>query len=347
MDPIPFERFMEDALYGPDGFYMSGNSGAGRRHDFLTAPEVGPLFGAVLARFLDTEWERLGRPSPFTVVEAGAGPGTLARAVLAAAPACSAALRYGTVEGSPGQRAQHPPAVESRPELPDGPFDGVIVANELLDNLPFRLAVHDGAWREAFVSTGPDGRHVEVLSAPIEPRPAVLPATAPLGARAPLQLRAAAWVADARRRLRRGTLLVFDYTSPTTTGLAARPWREWLRTYRGHQRGGHYLAEPGTQDITAEVCVDQLPEPDTARSQAQWLELHGIRGLVDEGRAYWEANAGRPDLAALRMRSRVTEAEALLDPGGLGGFTALEWRATLAAVDEDRAVNAANVERPG
>ena len=83
--PIPFERFMELALYGVEGFYMRDGGGvAGRRGDFITSPEVGPLFGAVLARCLDAEWERLGRPDPFTVVDAGAGPGTLARSVLAA-----------------------------------------------------------------------------------------------------------------------------------------------------------------------------------------------------------------------------------------------------------------------
>lgn len=323
--PVPFDRFMADALYGERGFYTTGGR-AGRRGDFITSVEVGPLFGAVVARFLDVEWRRLGRPASFTVVDAGAGPGTLARAVLAAAPECAEAMRYVTVELSPAQREQHPAGVEARADLPDGPLDGVIVANELLDNLPFRLAVNDGGWREAFVVELPDGRLVEQLSAPFDPQPAVLPATAALGARAPLQDVARAWVADARSRLRAGTLVVFDYCSATTAGLALRPWREWLRTYRGHERGGHYLADPGSQDITAEVAIDQLPEPDAVRAQAQWLRLHGVDELVAEGKAYWQAHAARPDLTAMRMRSRVREAEALLDPAGLGGFTVLEWR---------------------
>ena len=100
------------------------------------------------------------------------------------------------------------------------------------------------------------------------------------------------------RGSRPGTLLVIDYMSPTTAELAARPWREWLRTYRQHDRGGHYLGDPGSQDITTEVAIDQLPEPDTVRSQAQWLQLHGIDELVDEGKRHWEAHAARPDLAA-------------------------------------------------
>ena len=76
---------MDLALYGEAGFYMRADGGsAGRRGDFITSPEVGPLFGAVLGRYLDAEWERIGRPDPFTVIDAGAGPGTLARTVLAA-----------------------------------------------------------------------------------------------------------------------------------------------------------------------------------------------------------------------------------------------------------------------
>src|SRR5262245_8819917 len=141
---------MELALYGEHGFYSRGGR-AGRRGDFLTSPEVGPLFGAVVARFLDAEFERLGRPRPFTFVDAGAGTGTLARAVLAARPACADALRYVAVEVSEAQRGQHPAGVESVAALPRGPIDGVVMANELLDNLPFRLVVFDGAWREAFV----------------------------------------------------------------------------------------------------------------------------------------------------------------------------------------------------
>jgi SAM-dependent MidA family methyltransferase len=322
-ETVPFDHFVDDALYGDDGFYTTGGS-AGRRGDFLTSPEVGPLFGAVVARFLDTEWERRGRPPRFTVHEVGAGPGTLARSVLTARPRCAGALDYVAVEISPVQRARHPDGVASSVDLPDGPLDGVVLANELLDNLPFRLAVHDGGWREAFVLVD-GGTRSEVLSAPFDPVPSVLPVSAPLGARAPLVDRAATWVGDVARRLD-GVLVAIDYFVPTTAELAARPWREWLRTYRGHERGGHYLSEPGSQDITTEVPIDQLPPPSTVRSQAQWLQLHGIDDLVAEGRRLWTEHAASPGLEALRMRSRVSESEALLDPAGLGGFTVCEWR---------------------
>jgi SAM-dependent MidA family methyltransferase len=318
---------MELALYGEHGFYTRGGR-AGRRGDFITSPEVGPLFGAVLARCLDAEWHRLGRPDPFTVVDAGAGPGTLARAVVAARPECAGALHYVAVERSAAQRAQHPDGVDARDALPGNPIDGVVVANELLDNLPFRLAVHDDGWREALVTVTPTGELAEVLAAPLDPRPAVLPERAPLGARAPLHDEAVRWLSAARALVRRGRVIVIDYARPTTAELAARPWRDWLRTYRGHGRGGHYLASPGEQDITVEVALDQLPEPHAVRTQRQFLLRWGIDELVAEGTRMWRQAAHQPDLAAIAMRSRVREAEALLDPAGLGAFTVAEWEAS-------------------
>jgi SAM-dependent MidA family methyltransferase len=316
---------MDEALYGADGFYRNEGA-AGRRGHFLTSPEVGPLFGAVVANFLDAEWDRLGRPDPFTVVDAGAGPGTLARSVAAAEPRCAAALRYIAVELSDRQRSLHPEHVDSRVDLPTTPFEGVVMANELLDNLPFRLAVFDSGWREAHVVEESEGRLVEQLGPLLEPMPPVLPERASLGARAPLVDRATAWVADARARLTSGTVLVLDYCVPTTEELADRPWRDWLRTYRGHERGGHYLAAPGRQDITTDVPIDQLPKPDVVADQASWLRSHGIDELVEEGRRRWGEGAALGDLEAVRMRSRVSEAEALTDPDGLGGFRVIEWR---------------------
>jgi SAM-dependent MidA family methyltransferase len=312
---------MSIALYGEGGFYRTGGQ-AGRRGDFLTSPEVGPLFGAVIARWIEAEYSRLGEPDDFTIVEAGAGPGTLARAILHAAPQWTG--RYVAVEVSPEQRATHPAGVASQPAMPDEPLRGVVIANELLDNMPFRLAVHDGEWREATVVVARDGTLTEHLV----PAPGDwqwLPSSVPHGARVPIQDAARRWLEAARTLLVEGTVLVADYCTPRTAELAVRPWQEWLRTYRGQERGAHYLRDAGEQDITAQVCLDQLPEPSAVRSQSQFLQRWGIDELVDEGRAAWAAAAAAPDLAALRMRSRVREAESLLDPAGLGGFVVAEW----------------------
>jgi SAM-dependent MidA family methyltransferase len=319
---IRFDEYMRIALYGDHGFYTAGGQ-AGRRGDFLTSPEVGPLFGAVLARWIDSEWRRLGEPGDFTIVECGAGPGTLARSILAAAPQwCD---RYVAVEVSATQRRQHPAGVTSVAALPAGPVTGVVIANELLDNLPFRLAVFDGVWREAAVAVGRDATLVEV-TLDADPSWDWLPESAPRGARLPLQNEAARWTHEIDQRLLRGTALAVDYCTATATELVDLPWRDWLRTYRGQGRGEHYLRSVGDQDITAQVCVDQLVSPSTVESQADFLRRWGIDELVAEGQAAWTVAAAAPDVAALTMRSRTRESEALLDPTGLGGFTALSWR---------------------
>jgi len=117
-----------------------------------------------------------------------------------------------------------------------------------------------------------------------------------------------------------------DYAD-TTAALAARPWTDWVRAFAGHERVEQPFAEPGTRDVTVVVPWDQLPVPDETLDQASWLRRHGIDELVEEGRRHWCAHAAAPDLLAMRMRSRVTEAAGLLDPAGLGGFTVGEWLA--------------------
>ena len=315
---------MQLALYGDAGFYTTTGQAGRRGGDFITSPEVGPLFGTVIARYLDECWQKLGSPAKFDVVECGAGPGTLARSILAAKPRCLPAINYVAVEVSAAQRALHPKGVESRETMPEHAINGVILANELLDNMPFRLFVFDGTWMEAFVAQTPDGAFVEVLNKP-SALLAVLPQTAALGSRVPIQYEASKWVNNALSSIERGSLLLFDYCTETTAAVSAMPWREWLRTYKDHERGGHYLLAPGSQDITAQVVLDQLPAGFNAMTQVQFLQQWGIDELVLEGKEYWENLSGAPDVAAIKMRSRATEAQSLLAPGGLGGFTALEW----------------------
>jgi NADH dehydrogenase [ubiquinone] 1 alpha subcomplex assembly factor 7 len=365
--PIPLDQVLERALYDRDGgFYESGGR-AGRQGDFLTSPEVGPLFGAVVARALDAWWADLGSPDPYVVVEAGAGPGTLARTILAASPACAPALRYVLVERSAAQRRLHaqglpledpalafapvdPDTEAPVPEAPTGPIcvsladlprvtgPAVVLANELLDNLPFDLAERrSGTWHEVRVDLetpvtgGGRQRLVERLT-PLDPSRAALldrlAPDAPEGARVPLQAAASAWLRDALALAApRGRVVAVDYATPTSA-LALRPQSEWLRTYANHRRGDAPLAALGAQDVTCEVAIDQLALVRPARtdtSQADWLRHWGIDELVSEARTHWSAHAHAPDLAALAARSRVTEAEALLDPEGLGRFRVMEW----------------------
>jgi SAM-dependent MidA family methyltransferase len=322
---ISFEQYMGIALYGEGGFYQDGGK-AGRRGDFITSPEVGPLFAAVVARYLDNCWNELGCPESFDVVEVGAGPGTLARGIFDAQPQCLSAMKYVAVEISKSQRAMHPDFVESAEEFPDRMIQGVVLANELLDNLPFKLFVFDGTWKEAFVGFDHSGRFVEVLRT-VNNIPEVLPASAPLGSRAPIQEAAARWMLSVSQKLSRGKVLVFDYCSESTSEIAVTPWREWLRTYKNHERGEHYLLEPGSQDITSQVMIDQImvPIPElVVTKQSDWLQHWGIQDLVTEGAKYWEQHRSSPDVFALKMRSRGNEARLIADSEGIGAYSVLE-----------------------
>ena len=338
--PIGFDRFMELSLYDSEAGFFTSGGGAGRRGDFITSVEVGPLFGEVIASALDTWWDELDRPDNLVVVDAGAGVGTLARSVAAAEPDCSEALRFLMVERSPVLRARqgenlqltdsalaltgYGPNFVSLEEMPAAQFDGVVIANELLDNLPIRLLERTAeGWGEVLVGVGEDGSFCEHLV----PCSAQFDFEAEPGQRVPLQDEACRWVQDALGLLRSGRLVVFDYADETAS-MATRELQSWLRTYRSHGTGSSPLTAAGEQDITCEVALDQLRavrQPTVERSQREFLTEHGIERLVEEGRRIWTERAGIGDLAAVKARSRIGEAEALMDPAGLGAFTTLEW----------------------
>jgi SAM-dependent MidA family methyltransferase len=358
---------MEAALYDPGGGFFAVAGGAGRAGgDFVTSVEVGSLFGALVARAVDGWWDQLGRPDPYIVVDAGAGRGQLARDVLRATPRCAAALRYVLVERSAALRtaqAEHlqlepaelvlgpavPPEPDEEPvaipgsgpmvtaleELPAGPAVGVVVANELADNLPFRIVerTHDG-WNEIRVAVAAaehdrDHAFVEIAFPADEGLTAAADRlagglTLRNGTRLPVPTALADWLRSAAAVLRRGVIAVVDYGAPVEE-LASRGQDGWLRTYRSQRRGTSPLDAPGSQDITADVPDEALRRAAAAAglsvlletTQAEWLRSLGVDALVEEARAAWHARTAN-DLAALTARSRVHEAEALLDPDGLG-----------------------------
>ncbi|MCU1346457.1 MAG: hypothetical protein JWL70_2723, partial [Acidimicrobiia bacterium] len=194
--------------------------------------------------------------------------------------------------------------------------------------LPFALLQRgaDG-WQEVLVGLDGDELTEVLVEAPLGHRelaqdlaPDALP-----GSRIPVALGAWAWLAAALSSLERGRLVAIDYAA-STSELAARP--DWLRTYRDHTRGHDPLADAGQRDITADVPVDQLVRiaaPSLETAQCDFLRAHGIDELVEEGARIWTERAAIGDLAALKARSRIREAEALCDPTGLGGFTVMEW----------------------
>jgi len=281
--------------------------------------------------------------------------------VLDAAPACLPALRYLLVERSESLRARQSahlpiepaahvlgpvapsddeddqgarvlpgggPRVASLPDLPAGPLTGVVLANELLDNIPFVLMQRgaDG-WYEVRVTGDLDEAVVPAAPALAQLADRLAP-DAPMAGRVPIQRRACEWLWNAIRTLQHGRVVVIDYAVSSTSELARRPVEEWVRTYRAGSRGASPLARPGLQDITVEVCVDQLAlvaPPDVDRSQAEFLADHGLGELVADARDAWHAGAATGSLDALKARSRVSEADALTAPGGLGAFRVIEW----------------------
>jgi SAM-dependent MidA family methyltransferase len=233
-------------------------------------------------------------------------------------------------DDAPSPVAGSGPVFVALDELPALELRGVVLANELLDNLPFGVAERGASgWLEVRVAREERGfAEVLVPAAPADAR--ALDATveglaAPVGARLPIPRGIDAWIASCARTLLHGSLVVIDYVDDAA-GLVARGAGGWLRTYRAHDRGGSPLDSPGEQDITADVVREQLRHAASASglalesdvSQAEWLRDLGVDELAESGRRTWEARAHVGDLDALAARSRVVEAAALTDETGLG-----------------------------
>lgn len=322
--PIPFERFMELALYGPGGFFAGDTLRSQKGGDFLTSPEVSSLFGETLAVYVDRIRQEIG--GPFQVVEVAAGSGSLLRPLLEATDVNALA-----VEASPAARAVLADLVAVSDSLPDR-IRGVVIANELLDNLPMALAQRvDGAWRERWV--GADGDNLAFVDA--DPRPELLDwldaYAGPVGdgGWVEVQVPAKNWLADLVGRLEAGAILLFDY-GDTAENLLPRRQDGTLRTYRAHHLGPHPLDEPGETDITADVNFTALLDVHhrvTLSRQDDFLADLGLRERLSTLRQQeLEAARSGDETERLRLRNLKSEAETLLHPRGLGDFSVMEIR---------------------
>jgi len=308
--PITFARFMELALYGPGGFYGSPPVGADR--DFVTSPHVHPVFGELVARAVRQLWEALGRPEPLRATEAGAGDGTFARTLLAHTGEIP--VRYTAVERSAGARAALATieGVEVRDRL-DAAAD-LVLANELLDNLPFRVLRGN---REVRI-----GREGERLVEILVPADAELGGFASGGAERVVPVGAFAFVDDLARVLERGYALLIDYGGLGTSGGP-------VHGYRGHTIVEDVLAAPGTADITAGVDFEPIASRAEADGLVAFPTVTQHDALLALGLAEWlhdelvsqrtqlDTGVGREAVATWSGRSRAT---LLVDPGGLGRF---------------------------
>ena len=342
LGPMRFDRFMELALYAPGGYYDEPPVGAGLAGDFVTSPHVHPVFAQLVAEAVAGLHEAIGRPEPVDLIEAGAGDGTLLRAMLP--ELAHLPMRAVAVERSPGARRALG-AIEGVNVLETMPPPGapaVIVAHELLDNLPFRRfrATDDGP-REVHVGLEGD-RFVEVLLAPVddfEARARDGESVVPIGA--------AAFVAEALAGPAPRALLAIDYGSDHGAGGPAHG-------YAAHRVVEDLLAAPGATDITAGVDFGFLARAAAAGGLQAFPTVSQHDALGALGLEDWlhtqlerqqdELNTGR-GAGAVRTWGGRSRAVMLADPAGLGRF---RWFvAATPGVDEPAWLRAARERRSG
>ena len=329
---------MRVALYDAEaGFFGSGALRSHKAGDFLTSPEVSPMFGETLAAFVRDEAERIGTPGP-DVIEAGAGSGSLLRPLL---DTLGGVGRVWAVERSPAaaaslaERVPETEVVGSLADIPPG-RRGVVIANELLDNLPAALAVRAGnGWTEQHVGT--DRGVLHLVEVPARPEVAAWADAhaggVPAGGRVEVQIEVGEWITAALGLLEAGSVVAIDY-GDTAEGLRPRRAEGTLRTYREHHLGPDPLLEPGATDITMDVNFSAaMAAARAARAavtlvrQEEFLTGLGlgerISGLRHEELEL--ARSGDP-MARLRVRSQVADGRTLLHPRGLGDFRVLVAR---------------------
>ena len=341
---------MELALYDPgSGYYARAAQRSGRAGDFFTSVDVGPLFGELLAiqvaemaAILDARSPEPGAQSPFDLVEAGAGNGRLSADILRAArrndPLLHQRTRLHLVEASASARAAQRDTmgdeadrlVSSSGSLPPA-FEGVLIANELLDALPIHQVImrEDGlrevyvdlagkrfVTREGPVSSPALSGYLEALGIALEP-----------GWRTEINLGAPAWIGEVARRLRRGFVILIDYGHDARELYSPTHASGTLTTFTRHTMAGPespadtppWLVNPGEQDITAHVDFTSV----RAAAEAEGLTTLGfldqtyfLLGLVEASSGSNPLNSSN-HLNHLNLEERLA-LKTLLMPGGLG-----------------------------
>ena len=335
--PIVFARFMERALYDPTfGYYGSAVDRPTRSGDFLTAPELHPIFGHTLARQIDEMWRVMGRPERFVVREYGAGSGALFVAILDGLVRLGSPLAA-TVRYDPIDFARQRALIEHR--LTDAGraaqlvrvaddhvvHAGVVIANEYLDALPVHRVINlSGELRELYVAWRNE-RFTEVAG-PISDESVArwftnAGVTLAEGQRAEANLAMLAWIDELARDLERAFVLIVDYGAGAAQLYGPDHPTGTIRAFAGQRVSSDVLSEPGSRDITASVDFDALEGHARAcgfdvvgrRRTNEFLLATGLDVVYEQARAdaqnSWEE--------ALLLRGAITR---LLDPNALGGY---------------------------
>ena len=341
--PMSFARFMELALYAPDGgYYRDAATRPGREGDFITAPELHPIFGWSVARGIDEIWRRLGEPSPFVVREHGAGGGALAVAILDGLRDMGSTLldviSYEPVEidarrleaftvrlaaAGHGGRQREPAG---------GSFTGVVLGNEVLDALPVhRVGRRGDRVVELAVRLDGDEDFVEVETEPTTPALAERLAAEGVeladGQTAEVCLALDDWIAAAAAPLRQGVLLLIDYGAPAAELYDPMRRRDGtLRAYVRHQVHADPYRHVGRQDLTAHVDVTAVERAAAAAGLSTigvTTQAEALMGLGIEARLQSiQADPATTFEEYTLVRSALMR---LLDPAAMGRFRVMAF----------------------
>lgn len=360
---ITFAEYMDNVLYHPQqGYYSSNQVKIGKEGDFFTSANLGADLGELLAVQFAEMWEILARPTPFTLVEMGAGEGLMAADILpylqTQYPDCFGATEYIIVEKAPGLQAAQQQRLSNWPgekvrwcswtDLPPQSVTGCFFCNELLDAFPVHQIIReDGQLGEIYVTIGRDDRFVEVrgelstfgIYAYFELVGINLTAdNYPEGYRSEVNLAALDWVKTVASSLKRGYLLAIDYGYRADKYYHPQRTAGTLQCYYRHQRHHDPYLNVGHQDITAHVDFTALER----QGQLSGLEKLGFTqqglflmalGLGDRLQALSTAKMGIEQL--LQRRDALHQ---LIDPMGLGGFGVLVQTLGLSEAEKARSL---------
>ncbi|MFQ5949860.1 MAG: class I SAM-dependent methyltransferase [Nitrospiria bacterium] len=278
--PIPFIRYMEMALYHPEyGYYASPGEKIGWKGDYYTSSSVHPVFGELIAKQLTQMGVAMcqggASEEPFTIVEMGAGKGTLCFDILnfiqRVSPPFFDRLHYVIVEGSHWLREKQiawlaplfPRRLRWEDEIPKN-LEGVVLSNELLDAFPVhRLRVEGETVQEIYVDWR-NGRFAEVLRSPSTHRLSTYLRRLNVRFNRPTELEinlvALDWMRRVGRSLARGFVVTIDYGYPAATLYTPRRPKGTFLCYYKHTANENPYEHVGEQDMTAHVDFTSLAQ---------------------------------------------------------------------------------------
>lgn len=297
---LSFAKFMELALYAPGlGYYSAGKHKLGAGGDFLTAPEISPLFAKTLARLCLEIKEHL---SPYDILELGAGSGVFAKDLLLELEVLGCLPRYYyilEVSAELRDRQQQKlkaecPSLMSRIQwldrLPENGIEGMIFANEVMDALPVHLfEVKNHAIKERCV-TWQDEKFSWILRDPVSDdfieKTNALPNDFTEGYQSELHVFLSAWIETITTILKKGIILLFDYGYGRAEYYHPDRTMGTLMCYYQHQKHANPLMLVGLQDITAHIdfttVIESANDCELAgyTTQGAFLTAYGIVDLL-------------------------------------------------------------------